>query len=78
MGILLSAATRAAPQLSRLRGMYLYLVGKISVTGNSMSRSYLVRGGQGGSSSLELRAAEAFGLVHTRTGCLGLTLRFFY
>lgn len=61
-----------------LAGVYTYLVGKISVTGNAMSRSMTMRAGQTGSSRLRLRAVRGHSLVRTSTGCLGFTLFFFF
>ena len=59
-----------------LVGFYLYLVGKISVTGNARSRSYCSLLGQTSAANLRHQHAEAFTLVRTNTGCLGLTVRF--
>jgi len=59
-------------------GVSLYIVGKISVTGNAMSRAQFVRAGVGGNANLRVQAAPTFTLVRTNTGCLGLTLTFFY
>jgi hypothetical protein len=59
-----------------LRGFHLYLVGKISVTGNAMSRAYTAHAGQHGNATLTLRRVTSFTIVRTRTGCLGLTLTF--
>jgi hypothetical protein len=62
----------------RLAGMRLYLVGKISVTGNAMSRIFSLRAGVQGNATLALRTSQAFTIIRTRTGCLGLTLGFFF
>lgn len=62
----------------QLQGLYLQVTGKISVTGNAMSRTYLCRVGSQGNSNLTLRAATSFTLVRTKTGCLGLWLSFFF
>lgn len=61
-----------------LSGVNMYLVGKISVTGNAMSRSQLTRTGVGGNANLKSQAVSGFTLVHTNTGCLGLTITYFY
>ncbi len=63
----------ASPTLRyHLRGVRLQVTGKISVTGNSMSRTYLLRSGVLASGSLGYKLAQRFTLVRTRTGCLGL------
>lgn len=78
LGIFLrSTLTSLAPSF-RLRGVYMYLVGKISVTGNAMSRSYTVRAGLSGNSNLKLAMASGHTIVRTSTGCLGLTINFFF
>jgi hypothetical protein len=74
--VLLRSAVLYPAYRFHLRGFYLYLVGKISVTGNARSRSFCMRAGQPGGANLQLRLVEAFTLVRTNTGCLGLTLRF--
>jgi hypothetical protein len=62
----------------RLSGLRLTLLGKISVTGNAMTRTYSVSCGTQGNSALNIRTAQAFTLVRTRTGCLGLHLGFYF
>lgn len=59
-------------------GVNLYIVGKISVTGNAMSRAQFARAGLGGHNNLKAQVASAFTLVRTNTGCLGVSLSFFY
>lgn len=61
-----------------LRGFYMRLVGKISVVGNSMSRVWWTRGGLAAGANLQLKVAQGFTIVRTTTGCLGLTLLFFF
>lgn len=61
-----------------LKGFSFYLVGKISVAGNAMSRSYSAFAGKRGTSSLNLRLASNFALIRTPTGCLGFTLSYFF
>lgn len=75
---LLRQAVGNAPAPYALKGVYTYLVGKISVTGNAMSRSLLMRAGQTGNARLHLRAVRAHTIVRTSTGCLGFTLFFFF
>lgn len=59
-------------------GVNMYLVGKISVTGNAMSRAQLVQRGRGGPANTQTQAASSFTLVRTNTGCLGFSLTFYY
>jgi len=54
------------------------VAGKISVTGNAMARVYQLRAGVQGNAALYLRHTQTFTLVRTRTGCLGVTLGFFF
>lgn len=61
-----------------LLGFHLVTTGKISVTGNAMSRTMLVRFGKAGVNNLSYRASTAFTLIRTKTGCLGLNLAFYY
>jgi len=61
-----------------LRGLRLYVAGKISVTGNAMSRIYQLKAGSQGNSSLTLRHTQAFTIIRTRTGCLGVTFGFYF
>jgi len=62
----------------KLKGYSFYLVGKISVTGNAMSRSYRAFAGKRSNSSLALKLASQFFLVRTVTGCLGFSLSYFF
>lgn len=56
----------------RLSGLKIQVTGKISVTGNAMSRTYFLRSGIQGNAALSLRLAQGFTIVRTRTGCLGV------
>lgn len=76
MALTLQTAVLAPQKRYALRGFHLYLVGKISVTGNAMSRAYGAHAGVYGNSALCLRRVTSFTIVRTRTGCLGLTLTF--
>jgi hypothetical protein len=62
----------------KLRGFNFYLVGKISVAGNAMSRAYGAFAGKRSNSSLSLKLASNFALIRTPTGCLGFTLSYFF
>jgi hypothetical protein len=55
-----------------LLGVHVQVTGKISVTGNAMSRTFFLRAGRQANASLDLRVARGFTLVRTRTGCLGV------
>lgn len=61
-----------------LAGLRILVVGKLSVTGNAMTRSYELRGGLQGNATMRLRLAQAFTLIRTRTGCLGCTVGFYF
>lgn len=68
---------RLAPEEGKILGFNLVVTGKISVTGNAMSRTMRVRHGKAGTNNLRYHALSAFALIRTRTGCLGLNLTFF-
>lgn len=76
VGIFLATLTYG--RVPALQGIALYLVGKISVTGNAMSRAQHLRVGVGGNANLQTQAAPTFTLIRTNTGCLGLSLTFYY
>jgi hypothetical protein len=78
LALTLQTAVLAPVQRYRLVGFRLYVVGKISVTGNAMSRAYSARAGRQGNATLALRHTQAFTIVRTRTGCLGVTLGFYF
>lgn len=78
LALMLAIAVQSPKLRYSIRGIHLQLTGKISVTGNAMSRTYLVRRGVQANSSLSLRTAQSFNLVRTRTGCLGLWLNFYF
>lgn len=63
---------------TRVLGFNLVTTGKISVTGNAMSRTMLTRFGKAGINNLSYRASSSFALIKTKTGCLGLNLVFYY
>lgn len=78
LGLALQGAVTQPEEGFYLQGMHLYVVGKISVTGNARSRSFFSFAGRTGPANLTLRTSRGFTLVRTRTGCLGLTLQFFF
>ena len=78
MGVILQAAVYSPNIDYRLVGIHLYVVGKISVTGNSRSRTLYVQAGRTGAGNLRYQTARQFTLVRTRTGCLGVTIQFFF
>ena len=59
-------------------GFNLVVVGKISVTGNAMSRTMQVRHGRAGINNLAYHALSSFALIRTKTGCLGFTMTYYY
>jgi hypothetical protein len=78
LGLILRLTIKDIFKPIQLKGFSFYLVGKISVTGNAMSRSYRAFAGKRSNSSLALRLASQFFLVRTPTGCCGFTLSFFF
>jgi ribosomal protein S3 len=66
------------PQESKILGFNLVVTGKISVTGNAMSRTMQVRHGKASINNLRHHALSAFALIRTRTGCLGFNLTFLF
>lgn len=76
VGLLLTSLTLGPKPI--LSGINMYLVGKISVTGNAMSRAQYAKAGLGGHNNLRAQAAQGFTLIRTSTGCLGLTLTYYY
>lgn len=78
LGLILRLTVKDSFGVHRLKGFSFYLAGKISVTGNAMSRSYRAFSGKRCNSSLALKLASQFYLVRTSTGCLGFTLSYFF
>jgi hypothetical protein len=78
LGLVLKLTVTTMLGSFRLKGYSFYLVGKISVTGNAMSRSYRAFAGKRSNSSLALKLASQFFLVRTVTGCLGFSLSYFF
>jgi len=66
------------PHEGKILGFNLVVTGKISVTGNAMSRTMQVRHGHAGVNNLRYHASSAFALIRTKTGCLGFNLTFFF
>lgn len=61
-----------------ISGVFFYVVGKISVTGNAMSRAQFIKAGPGSPANMKRQTATSFTLINTVTGCLGLSLTFYY
>jgi hypothetical protein len=78
IGLFLRMAVNLTRPKFKLKGVYLYLVGKISVTGNARSRSFFATSGLYSLGNLTLRLNHAFSLVRTKTGCLGLTIYYLH
>ena len=78
LALTLRTAVVAPTARYQLLGLRLYVAGKISVTGNAMSRVYRLSAGCQGNASLALRHTQAFTLLRTKTGCLGFTLGFYF
>ena len=78
LGVALRTAVSAPSGRYKLAGLRLQVTGKLSVTGNAMSRTYLLRAGCPSNNSLTHRLAQGFTLVRTRTGCLGVWLEFYF
>lgn len=78
VGISLLTSLGSSSPRAQLAGFSMQITGKLSVTGNAMSRTYLIRKGKGSLSALNYRLVQGFTLVRTRTGCLGLWLSLFF
>jgi hypothetical protein len=78
LGSFLRSYVSPTPLPGALLGFTLVTTGKISVTGNAMSRTMFVRCGKSGVNNLNYRASASFTLIRTQTGCLGLNLVFYY
>lgn len=63
---------------SAILGFNLVVTGKISVTGNAMSRTMHVRCGRAGINNLTYHSLASFALIRTKTGCLGFSLTYYY
>lgn len=61
-----------------ISGVSMYVVGKISVTGNAMSRAQFIKTGAGSPANMQRQSATGFTLINTVTGCLGFSLTFYY
>lgn len=78
LGTLLKYFVELKPEESKILGFVFLTTGKISVTGNAMSRNMLVRYGKSGINNLSYRASKSFTLIKTKTGCLGLNMSFYF
>lgn len=78
LGSFLRGYVNLASSATTVLGFNLVTTGKISVTGNAMSRTMLTRFGKAGINNLSYRASSSFTLIKTKTGCLGLNLVFYY
>ena len=78
LALSLATAVTAPNGRYALQGLRLSVVGKLSVTGNAMTRTYATRVGRQSNASVGLRLTQAFTIVRTRTGCLGVTLGFYF
>lgn len=78
LGIFLKLAVLNPTLGYALRGLQLQVTGKISVTGNAMTRTFLLKTGAQANASTSLRINQGFTLVRTNTGCLGVWLKFFF
>jgi hypothetical protein len=78
LGSFLKTYVSLSSSSTTILGFNLVTTGKISVTGNAMSRTMLVRFGKAGINNLSYRSSSAFTLIRTKTGCLGLNLTFYY
>jgi hypothetical protein len=78
LGSFLRGYVNLRPSPTTVLGFNLVTTGKISVTGNAMSRTMLTRFGKAGINNLSYRASSSFTLIRTKTGCLGFNLVFYY
>lgn len=67
-----------APAPGKILGFNLVVTGKISVTGNAMSRTMHVRHGKASINNLRHHASSSFALIRTKTGCLGLNMTYLF
>lgn len=58
-------------------GVYVRVAGKVAVVGNARKRSVVLRAGPSSTSAAGVVAEEAFGLIRTATGCLGVEVALF-
>lgn len=61
-----------------MRGLYFDIRGKLGVKGDAKKRHVLLRYGECTFSQKSIKISPAYGLVHTFTGVLGVTLVFFF
>jgi len=59
-------------------GFYFYVIGKISVGGNSRTRSMTLFNGIRSNNCLPIRVINSYDIIHTLTGCLGIKLYYYY
>ena len=63
-----------ANKLFKVQGLKLRLSGKISVTGNSRTRTMLFKQGLTSYSNISIKSDYSFNIIRTDTGCLGLSI----
>lgn len=63
-----------AEKLFGVRGLKLRISGKISVTGNSRTRTMLFKQGLTSYSNMNIKSDYSFNIIRTDTGCLGLSI----
>ena len=62
----------------KICGISVKVAGKIGVTGNARKRRLRLKLGKTSAASLNYCASRAFNLINTSTGCLGVTVNFYY
>ena len=67
-----------ANRLFKVQGLKLRISGKISVTGNSRTRTMLFKQGLTSYSNMNIKSDYSFNIIRTETGCLGLSVWIFY
>ena len=63
-----------ANRLFKVQGLKLRISGKISVTGNSRTRTMLFKQGLTSYSNMNIKSDYSFNIIRTETGCLGLSV----
>lgn len=76
--LFLSRVYNTQAEALRLLGFKLTVKGKISVTGNAKKRTQRLRYGINSLSKKSHRISYSRGVIHTRTGVLGLKFFIFY
>ena len=78
MRIITTFRTLVQPENGVIMGYLFFMVGKISVGGNSRTRTMGCNRGFNSYSCLYLNHIGSWGIINTHTGCLGFSFQLFY